>query len=97
MIPQYPCPTQGIRPQHRESERFIGLVLDLNHPYLTFRYEPYFETYLLTGGRAKLVACSPSGFSPSDLFTYVREVALLYAEAEAAGKLGWDQDAAPAA
>ena len=97
MIPQYPLLAQGIRPQHRESERFLGLLLDLNAPYLTLRYGVIFETYLLVDGRPKLVACSPGGFSPSDLFIYVRNVANMYAEAYAAGKLGWDQDAGQAA
>lgn len=94
MIPQYPILAQGIRPQHRKSERFPGLTLDLTSPYLTFRYGAVFETYMLVDGRAKLVACSPDGFSQLPLFMYVREVAVMYAEAEAAGKLGWDRAAA---
>lgn len=84
MIPRNPHRPQGGRPLRRQSQRYPGLVLELDPPFLTFKQGRAFEVFKLKDGHPELMACSPRGYSRLELFEHTRAVAIAYAEALAA-------------
>lgn len=86
MIPRTPLRPQGGRPLRRRSQRYPGLVLELDPPFLTFKQGRAFEVFKLKAGNPELVACSPRGYGELDVFLHTRDVAIAYAEALAAGR-----------
>ncbi len=84
MIPRNTHRRQQGRPgftRRRQSNRFPGLTLELNAPYLVFRHGKTCEVFHLADGDAELVACSREGYRDLDMLEHVRGVALAYAAA----------------
>lgn len=81
---QAPLRPQAGRPLRRRSERYPGLVLEFDSPFLTFKQGRAFEVFKLKDGHPELMACSPKGYGELELFEHTRAVAIAYAEALAA-------------